>query len=188
MKNLAEIIINSYPKAVSLDDGTPITLRPLLKQDETALLEYFRALPADDRLCLKEDVTDPKVIENWIFDIDYSNLFPLIALINEQIVGDATLHFSSSGWTKHQGEIRLTTSSHYRVRGLATLLVQDLIDIAASLGLEQLSIEIPPMLDKAFYLFEKLGFKEVTHLKNFVRDMEGNESDLVLMTKSLVAS
>ncbi len=188
MKNLSDIIITDYPKTVALEDGTPITLRPLLKQDEKALLEYFQVLPLEDRLCLKEDVTDPKVIENWIFELDYHNLFPLIALIDGQIVGDATLHFSSIGWTKHQGEIRLTTSTHYRVKGLGTLLVQNLIDLATSLGLEQLSIEIPPMLDKAFYLFEKLGFKEAAHLKDFVRDIEGNESDLVLMVKSLVAA
>jgi L-amino acid N-acyltransferase YncA len=188
MERLSQIIMNNYPKTASLDDGTLITLRPLLKKDEAALLDYFRILPAEDRLCLKEDVTDPKVIENWIFEIDYTNLFPLIALVNGQIVGDATLHFSPIGWTKHQGEIRLTTSTHYRVKGLGTLLVQNLIDLAASLGLEQLSIEIPPMLDKAYYLFEKLGFKEAAHLKNFVRDIEGNESDLVLMIKSLLAA
>ena len=188
MKNLSELIMQNYPKTASLDDGTSITLRPLLKQDEKALLEYFRVLPPEDRLCLKEDVTDPKVIENWIFELDYLNLFPLIALIDGQIVGDATLHFSSIGWTRHQGEIRLTTSTHYRVKGLGTLLVQNLIDLAADLGLEQLSIEIPPMLDKAFYLFDKLGFKEAAHLKNFVRDIEGNESDLVSMIKSLVTT
>ncbi len=188
MKNLSELIMQNYPKTASLDDGTSITLRPLLKQDEKALLEYFRVLPPEDRLCLKEDVTDPKVIENWIFELDYLNLFPLIALIDGQIVGDATVHFSSIGWTTHQGEIRLTTSTHYRVKGLGTLLVQNLIDLAADLGLEQLSIEIPPMLDKAFYLFDKLGFKEAAHLKNFVRDIQGNESDLVLMIKSLVTT
>ncbi len=187
MENLSEIIINNYPKTISLNGSSPITLRPLLKQDEAALLEYFQALPLEDRLCLKEDVTDQKVIENWIFEIDYLNLFPLIAVLDGKIVGDATLHFNSIGWTKHQGEVRLTTSRHYRVKGLGTLLVQNLIDIASNLGLEQLSIEIPPMLDKAYYLFEKLGFKEAAHLKGFVRDLEGNESDLVIMIKSLVA-
>ncbi len=188
MKNLAEIIINNYPKTISLDSGTAITLRPLLKQDEAALLEYFQTLPSEDRLCLKEDVTDPKVINSWIFEIDYLNLFPLIALNDGRIVGDATLHFSSIGWTRHQGEVRLTTSRDYRVKGLGTLLVQNIMDIATSLGLEQLSIEIPPMLDKAYYLFEKLGFKEAAHLRGFVRDIKGNESDLVIMIKALVAA
>jgi L-amino acid N-acyltransferase YncA len=185
METLPEILIKNYPKYLSLEDGTPLTLRPLLKGDEAALLKYFGSLPPEDRLCLKEDVTDPKVIENWIYELDYDNVLPLIALHNGNIVGDATLHFSPIGWTKHQGEVRLTTSTQYRVRGLGTILVKNLIDIATSLGLEQISIEIPPVLDKAFYLFEKMGFKEMAHLKGFVRDLQGAESDLVLMIKYL---
>ncbi len=184
MDALAELT-ETYPNTASLEDGTTITLRPLLKEDEAALLAYFQSLPPGDRLCLKEDVTDPKVIKNWVYEMDYDNILPLIALLNGQIVGDATLHFSPIGWTRHLGEVRLTTSTQYRVRGLGTILIQNLIDIATRLGLEQLSAEIPPVLDKAFYLFEKVGFKEVAHLAGFVRDLEGAESDLVLLVKYL---
>jgi L-amino acid N-acyltransferase YncA len=185
MDKLSDILVTTYPKNISLDDGTPVTLRPMLKADEAALLEYFGSLPPEDRLCLKDDVTDPKVIENWIYELDYDNLLPLIALHNGSVVGDATLHFNPIGWTRHQAEVRLTTSTRFRVRGLGTILLQDLIDIATHLGLEQISIEIPPVLDKAFYLFEKLGFKEVAKLQGFVKDLEGTESDLVLMVKYL---
>jgi L-amino acid N-acyltransferase YncA len=185
METLSEILIKTFPLRTSLDDDTSITLRPLLKGDEATLAEYFLSLPPEDRLCLKHDVTDPKVIENWIYELNYDNLLPLIALHNGHIVGDATLHFSLIGWTRHMGEVRLTTSTQYRVRGLGTILIQSLIDIANRLGLEQLSAEIPPVLDKAYYLFEKMGFKEVAHLEAFVKDLEGNESDLVLMVKDL---
>jgi L-amino acid N-acyltransferase YncA len=185
MDTLSEILIQSYPQSISLDDGMTITLRPLLKTDEAALVEYFGSLPPEDRLCLKEDVTNPAVIENWIYDLDYDTILPLVALHDDRIVGDATLHFNPIGWTRHQAELRLTTSTQYRVRGLGTTLLQNLIDIATRLGLEQISIEIPPRLDKAFYLFEKMGFKEVANLKGFVKDLEGSESDLVLMVKYL---
>jgi L-amino acid N-acyltransferase YncA len=185
MDKLSEILVTNYPKKISLDDGTPLTLRPLLKADGPALLEYFGSLPPEDRLCLKDDVTDPKVIENWIYELDYDNLLPLIALHNGDIVGDATLHFSPIGWTRHLGEVRLTTSPQYRVRGLGTILIQNLVDIATQLGLEQLSAEIPPVLDKAFYLFEKMGFKDMAHLAGFVKDLQGAESDLVLMVRDL---
>ena len=56
--------------------------------------------------------------------------------------------FSSIGWTKHQGESRLTIYRHYRVKELVTLLVQNLIDLPPTLGLKQLSIE-----DNLLYLF-----------------------------------
>ena len=185
MDTLSEILIQSYPQSISLDDGMTFTLRPLLKTDEAALVEYFSSLPPEDRLCLKEDVTNPAVIENWIYDLNYDTILPLVALDNDRIVGDATLHFNPIGWTGHQAELRLTTSTQHRVRGLGTALLQNLIDIATRLGLEQMSIEIPPVLDKAFYLFEKMGFKEVAHLKGFVKDLGGTESDLVLMVKYL---
>ncbi len=80
MDNLSEILVTTYPKTISLDDGTPVTLRPLLKADEAALAEYFVNLPPEDRLCLKDDVTNPKVIENWIYEMNYDTLLPLIAL------------------------------------------------------------------------------------------------------------
>lgn len=185
MENIVEVLINYFPQKTTLENGTKVTLRPLLKTDEEALVQYFRYMPLEDRLCLKEDVTNPKVIENWIYELDYDNVLPLIALDNGQIVGDATLHFSPIGWTRHQGELRLTTDAGYRVKGLGTILVQNLIDIAIQLGLEQLSVEIAPVLDKAYFLLEKMGFKEVANLKGFIKDIEGNESDLVLLIKHL---
>ena len=185
MEKLSELIITKYPRSIKLGDGTQVTLRPMMKDDEQALLAYFQNLPPEDRLCLKEDVTDPKVIKGWIFDLNYDHILPIVATDNGRIIGDATLHFSPIGWNRHEGEIRLTTDPQYRVKGLGTQLIQELIDLAGELGLEQISAEIPPMLDKAFYLFEKLGFKEMAVLKGFVRDMEGTESDLVLMIKFL---
>jgi L-amino acid N-acyltransferase YncA len=185
MDKLLALLTTKYPHTIPLENGFQVTLRPLLKVDVEALKKYFQDLPVEDRICLKEDVTDPKIIENWIYNLDYDHVLPLVALDQGRIVGDATLHFSPIGWTKHQGEIRLTTDPQYREKGLGTILVQHLIDTAEGLGLEQLSAEIPPVLDKAFYLFEKMGFKEVAVLKGFVRDQEDHESDLVLMIKPL---
>lgn len=185
MEKLVQILIKTYPRETTLEDGTRITLRPMLKEDGPALLAYFQALPPEDRLRLRDEVTDPKVIENWISELDYDNILPLLAWNHQHIVGDATLHFSPIGWTKHQAEVRLTTSIQYRVRGLGTILVQNLLDIATALDLEQISIEVLPVWDKAVYLFEKLGFKEVALLPGFVKDLEGNESDLALMVKYL---
>jgi len=185
MEKLPEILVNNYPKTVKLDDGTPIVLRPILKDDEPALVEYFHNLTPQDRLCLRHDVMNPKVLDNWIYNLDYDDVLPLIALHDGKIVGDATLHFSPIGWTRHQGEVHLTTDPRYRAKGLGTLLMQNLIDIATQLGLEQLTGEIPPVLDKAFVLFEKMDFKKVTTLHGFATDQEGQESDIVLMLKLL---
>ncbi|MBW1981265.1 MAG: GNAT family N-acetyltransferase [Deltaproteobacteria bacterium] len=179
------MILHDYPKVVNLRDGTSITIRPLRKDDEEALYDYFNRLPPEDRLRLKDDVTDRKVIENWILDLDYDSVLPLLALHNDRIIANATLHFSPIGWTKHQAEIRITSDPEYRKKGLATILIENLIDIAIDLGLEQLTAEIVPELDKARVLFEKLGFRQAGVLKGFIKDIQGNYADLVLMVRDI---
>ena len=186
MNNLAEILVKNYPKQVKLEDGTTITVRPLLKDDEQAYLAYFQSLAPEERVELKEEVTDPKVIENWMETLDYDLMMPLVALHDDRIVGAATLRFNLSAWTRHQGQVNLSTDPRFRAKGLGTLLLHNLEDIADKLGLEQLTAEIPLELTKAFFLFEKLGFGKAAVLPGFVIDAAGRESDIVLMIKSLV--
>lgn len=185
MNNLAEILVKNYPKQVKLDDGTAVTVRPLLKDDEQAFLAYFQSLAPEERVELKEEVTDPKVIESWMENLDYDLMLPLVALHGGRIVGAASLRFSLSAWTRHQGQVNLSTDPQYRAKGLGTFLIQNLQDIATQMGLEQLTAEIPLELTKAFSLFEKLKFQKAAMLPGFVMDAAGRESDLVLMIKPL---
>jgi L-amino acid N-acyltransferase YncA len=182
---LVETLINSYPKKVVLEDGSEVIFRPLRKDDEVALATFFGDLPLKDRACLKEDVSDPRVIQSWIDRLDYDAILPIIATENDRIVGDATLHFNPTRWTHHQAEIRLTTGVSHRAKRLGKQLTQDVMDIAQKLGLEQLSIELAPELQEAFLLCQKLGFTQAAVLKGFIVDLDGVERDLVLMIKQL---
>ena len=175
------MILYEYPKRTTLKDGTELTLRPLRKEDQQALHEYFLRMPPEDRMGLKDDVTDPKVIEHWIYDLDYDVVLPVLALDDGRIVANATLHFNQIGWTKHQGEIRITSDPEYRQKGLAARLIQELIEIAAYFGLEQLTAEIAPTSVEARTIFRKLGFNEIASLQGFVKDFKGNQADLTIM-------
>jgi len=175
------MILHEYPKKTALRDGTQLTLRPLRKEDQQALHEYFLRMSPEDRMGLKDDVTDPEVIEKWIYELDYDVVLPMLALDDERIVANATLHFNQIGWTKHQGEIRITNDPEFRQKGLATRLIQELIEIAAYFGLEQLTAEIAPALADTRAIFSRLGFNEVGSLTGFVKDANGNDADLILM-------
>ena len=175
------MILYEYPKKTALKDGTQLTLRPLRKEDQQALHEYFSRMPPEDRMGLKDDVTDPEVVEKWIYELDYDVVLPMLALDDGRIVANATLHFNQIGWTKHQGEIRITSDAEYRQKGLATRLIQELIEIAAYFGLEQLTAEIAPTSVETRTIFRKLGFNEIASLTAFVKDLEGNQADLTIM-------
>jgi hypothetical protein len=58
-------MLRDYPKEVTIKSGEKVILRPMVKEDEQKLLKFFLGLPEEDRLFLKNDVTDPKVIESW---------------------------------------------------------------------------------------------------------------------------
>ncbi len=45
--------------------------------------------------------------------------------------------------------------------------------------------EVSPALDEAYFICEKMGFKEAAVLKNFIKDQAGNYEDLVIMVKEL---
>jgi L-amino acid N-acyltransferase YncA len=177
-----------YPKHVRLKDGTELSMRPLRKEDEKTLHNYFLRLPSNEVARLKHNVTDPDIISKWIYDLNYDVVFPLVAIHNDSIVANGTLKFNMIGWRKHQGEIRATVDPEYRKKGLSTILIDHMIEIAKNMGIEQLTAELAPTLDEAYFLFEKLGFKEAAVLKNFIKDQDGKYDDLVIMVMNLKES
>ena len=179
-------ILYKYPKKFKNNDGKEFIVRPLRKEDEKPLFDYFNRFPKKDVIWMKNNLfSDLKVVESWIYDLDYDKILPLIAIIDDKIATVGTLHFSPIGWTKHQAEVRITSDPEYRKKGMASIVINDIVDLAIKTGLEQLTAETSPHLHKAFFLFEKLGFKEAGLLKNFLKDPDGNYEDLVLMVKDL---
>jgi GNAT superfamily N-acetyltransferase len=179
--------LSDYPKTMRLGDGIELQIRPLRKADQTALHRYFLRLPVKEVSLLKDDVTDPKVVEDYIYDLDYDVTLPLVAWNDGHIVGVASLHSNTIGWTRHQGEIRFTVDPEYREIGVSTALIQEIIQIARTMGLEQLTAEVAPTLNEAYFLLEKMGFKNAAVLKNFIKDQENNYEDMVLMIKKIDA-
>jgi hypothetical protein len=55
--------IETYPKHFMLRDGTAVTLRPLVEEDQARLLEFFRRVSEGERYYLKEKVASPEVIQ-----------------------------------------------------------------------------------------------------------------------------
>ena len=50
----------SFPQNLSLRDGAAVTLGPLKPGDMDALQTFYRGLPEEERMVLKDDVTTPE--------------------------------------------------------------------------------------------------------------------------------
>ena len=173
--------MTEYGKEGVLKDGGRVTLRRLVKEDRDKLLAFFQALDPHDILFLRSDVRDPKVIDHWMEHLDYNRVFPLIAEAEGRIVGDATLHMRKVGWKRHLGNVRLVVAKDYQGRGLGTLLINELVDLAGELGLEKLVAEIHLQAHAALTVFKHAGFATKAVFEDLVKDPQGRSSDLVVM-------
>lgn len=180
-------VLGRYPKTVRLPGGESIALRPLQAEDESLLLGYFKDLPADERRMLRDDVTDPSVIHRWCRKIDYDAVFPLLAFRDGKLVADATLHRFRSGWANHVANLRVTVHPSMRRVGLAHVLLDELLEVAANIGIAIVDAEMMDRQKNAALLFEDLGFHTIATLPYHVLDLTQQPHDLVIMSKTLIS-
>ncbi|MCX8092095.1 MAG: GNAT family N-acetyltransferase [Verrucomicrobiae bacterium] len=180
-----ELELQKFPKDIALKDGTRVTLRPLQRDDEKKLHEFFQAVPELERMFIKHRVTDPAVIRDWCQNIDLGRHLPLLALHRDRIVGDATLHQQLGGWKRHIGRVSVLVHPEFRGRGLARALVHEIVEIARNIGLEKVEAEFIAEQKAAIHLFAMMGFSELLRLENYVKDMQAISHDYVLMGLNL---
>jgi ribosomal protein S18 acetylase RimI-like enzyme len=96
-------------------------------------------------------------------------------------VGDVTLHMRQVGWKRHVGNVRVVVSSDYRGKGLGTLLINEIVELAGEFGLEKLIAEVHLQAQGAFNAFKKAGFSVKAVFEDLVKDLNGKSSDLVVM-------
>ena len=170
-----------YQKTGVLKDGSRVILRPMVKEDRDKLLEFFRGLDEKDILFLRSDVRNPAVIDHWVNNIDYQKVFPLLAEAGGRIVGDVTLHMRKVGWKRHLGNVRVVVAKDFQGRGLGTLLVNEIVELAGEFGLEKLIAEIHLQAQGALTMFKHAGFATKAVFEDLVKDSFGKSSDLVVM-------
>jgi L-amino acid N-acyltransferase YncA len=176
----------AYPKQVTLLDGTVARVRPMGKRDERRVLQFFLRIPEEERFFLKEDVGSPKVIAEWFERLDHDRALPMLALVGNRVIADAALIRSRTGSRRHVGEVRLHVDPEFRQRGLGTVLIRELCDIANDAGLERVTVEVVEGVGNTMLeMVERLGFVRAATLREHVKDREGKRHDLATMVLTL---
>ena len=176
-----------YPRSGALRNGHEFQVGLMDRGDRDAILTFATALPHDDLLYLRNDITDPHGVDSWIAEIDRGRTVTVLARDGDQILGEASLLYGAADWTRHRGDIRLIVSSQARGQGLGHFLAEEIFVIAEILGLQKLSAQMSHDQQGAQSVFRGLGFESVAVLPGFVVDRDGNQLDLVVMAYDVTA-
>jgi RimJ/RimL family protein N-acetyltransferase len=178
--------IKNFREMATLKDGAYILIRPMVREDEPHLREFYSTVNDDDLRYFRHYVKDPTVIENWCQGLDYCKVLPILALAKDHVVGNASLHFGE-GPKRHTAEVRLFLSKDFRKRGLGMKMIRVLVDLARKQGLNMLMAEVMAEQTKVVKAFETLGFKSQATIDDYFIFPDGETRDVVLMTMSLRA-
>ena len=108
------------PPTIPSKPRSSMEIRPIEAGDRPALSRFFERIPESDRTFLKEDVDDPRVLEDWVQ-----------AAAGTDDRGRRTARSSARwrscalvGWSSHVGEIRLVVDPDHRGQGIGRRLAR----------------------------------------------------------------
>ncbi|MEW5719069.1 MAG: GNAT family N-acetyltransferase [Chloroflexota bacterium] len=176
--------IAKYRQIVTLADGTRVLFRPLVKEDKAALIALFEPIGPDDYKLMRNDVRNRELVGAWADNIDYKRVLPLVAVVNDRIVGDATLHFRT-GPGRHVADMRIFLSKEFRRRGLGTAMLRAMLDVARKCGIQQLVAEVVADQVKVISAFKQLGFEQRATYPDYFMMPDGETHDVVVLILAL---
>jgi L-amino acid N-acyltransferase YncA len=175
------IPLDRYPKEITLKNGIRVTFRPMVREDVGGLWDFFRQIPLEEKMYLREDVDSKEEVERWARNLDYDTVLPILAFSEGRMVGDATLHRNRTGWKQRVGTIRIVITPDFRHRGLGTAMIRELRHLGEKASLHYLLAEVIEEQKAAIRGFEKLGFERMVIYRNYVNDQRGRLHNLVVL-------
>lgn len=185
MAEISSFILELYPREIGAGGNRTATLRLMEKADRDKVLNFARSLPPEELLFLRKDITDPKVVDEWVNDIEAGRTITVLAEAEGELVGYGSLWQDESFWGRHMGEIRVLVRPDYRGVGLGRRLAFDVFAIAKDLGLDKIIARMTPEQKRTRANLERLGFTVDAVLRGFVRDREGKPHDLLVMSSDV---
>ena len=180
-------MLENYPREIVIKNGIPVILRPLVLEDEQPLLEFFNRIPEDERWFLRENVADPEVMKDWIRELDFKKVIPLVAVTEDgTIIANVRIHRRHSECMSHVAHLRIQVDPLYRHQRLGTWMLLDAVKLAMHMGIEKLVAEfVSGVEEAAMNAAYKLDFLEQAVLRDYVKNPSGEYHDLVIMVKTL---
>lgn len=158
-------------------------------EDAYALLEFLKIVGGEtDNLSFGAEGV-PMGLENeksyLSSQVGSADNVQYLAKHNGEIVGTASLNRKPRRMS-HRGEIGISLKKAYWGLGIASSMMERILEFAQDNGFEQLDLEVRSDNDRAIRLYEKFGFQKLCTFPAFFK-INGQYIDFDLMVLSVLA-
>ena len=137
----------NYPAKEVLSDGTAVIIRAITPEDRTSVLEAFKGL---DREAVyrrffspKKELSDAELKQ--LTEVDFSRVVALVVTTKtgkgETLIGGGRYALEDAE-SPRSAELAFLTAEGYRRRGIASLLLKHLKQLAEAAGVRQFEAEV----------------------------------------------
>lgn len=155
----------SYAACERLRDGRPVEIRALQPDDEASMLAAVERTSLES-LQRRFFTAKRSFSENecaYFIDVDFRNHVALVARIDQDgesaIIGGGRYIVIEPG----RAEMAFVVVDAWQGKGVGSLLLRHLVNIARDAGLRELTAEVLPENTPMLKTFAKRGFKPVPH-------------------------
>jgi acetyl coenzyme A synthetase (ADP forming)-like protein len=153
--------MTSYPTDreadVVLRDGSTVHVRPVRTKDAPAVLAFLRGLSVDSRyLRFFSGTVNLEDAATHAVDVDYDRNLALVAQAGGE--GHVVAHAIYLTTAQDRAEVALAISDAYQGRGLGTILVGQLAEVASQHGIREFEARVLPQNHRMIQVFRESGF------------------------------
>jgi RimJ/RimL family protein N-acetyltransferase len=160
----------TYPLMLTCKDGLDLEIRPLEFDEIEFEVKLFETLSEADRSKLPNNLLDTNYKLRMKRQIEDGRVITLAAWHKKEVIGLLTFYRGESSWVSHTGRIVTLVHPKFRRRGVATILINEIVPFAQSLGIEKIYVHLLEKHKEAIKLFKTIGFKREATLKDHVKD------------------
>ena len=179
----------SIVRETALKDGSKLVVRKPAVEDAEELLAYLSVVggESDNLLFGKGEVSVTLEQEREFIQkrLEDKNALWLLGYVDDALISMGNIGCLPKPRNQHNAEIGLTVKKEYWGRGIAQVMLEEIVRFAREHGgIKNVHLGVRKGNDAAIHIYEKFGFKKIgTHRDYFC--INGAFHDLDLMDLSL---
>ncbi len=155
----------------TLKDGRKAVVRTPRWEDLDDLLDFINSLVKEDAPILRTSevsrIEEAEWLARQLVSTEKGELIHFVAEVDGKIVASAEIR-KRKGHQKHVGVLGIAVKSDYRRLGIATKLIEAMLDEAKKQGLKVIVLDVYEKNLPALNLYKRMGFKEVGRIPKVI--------------------